>query len=153
MACTLGRFHTDPALHGMTIVPGSFHFSLDVRAYDETVLADLDRRVDAIIAGIEQRRGVRFHRGAKARAAVGLVDPTIRAALLAGAVELGVPALELGSPASHDAAAFAAAGVPMGMVFVRNANGSHNPHEAMTIDDFLAGASVMAWWLATTLGS
>jgi N-carbamoyl-L-amino-acid hydrolase len=29
------------------------------------------------------------------------------------------------------------------MVFVRNANGSHNPHEAMTIDDFLDGATVM----------
>ena len=35
--------------------------------------------VDAIIAGIEQRRGVRFHRGAKARAAVGPVDPGDRA--------------------------------------------------------------------------
>ena len=68
---TLGRFHTDPAAHGLTIVPGAFHFSLDVRAYDEAVLAELDRAVDAIIAGIEQRRGVRFHRGAKARAAVG----------------------------------------------------------------------------------
>jgi beta-ureidopropionase / N-carbamoyl-L-amino-acid hydrolase len=153
MACTIGRFHTDAALHGMTIVPGLFHFSLDVRAYDETVLAELERRVDAIIAGIEQRRGVRFHRGAKAGAAVGHVDPAIRAVLLSGAAELGVPALELGSPASHDAAAFAAAGVPMGMVFVRNANGSHNPREAMTIDDFLAGASVMTWWLAATLGA
>jgi len=152
MACTLGRFHTDAALHGMTIVPGSFHFSLDVRAYNESVLAGLERRIDAIIAAIEQRRGVRFHLGAKARAAVGHVDPRIRAALLAGATELGVPALELGSPASHDAAAFAAAGVPMGMMFVRNANGSHNPHEAMNIDDFLAGASIMTWWLATSLG-
>ena len=69
MACTLGRFYTDPAAHGLTIVPGAFHFSLDVRAYDETVLAELDKQVDAIIASIEQRRGVRFHRGPKARAA------------------------------------------------------------------------------------
>ena len=37
--------------HGMTIVPGTFHFSLDVRAYDEAVLAELDRQVDAMIAG------------------------------------------------------------------------------------------------------
>ena len=58
MAATIGRFHTDPAAHGLTIVPGAFHFSLDVRAYDEAVLAELDRAVDAIIAGIEQRRGV-----------------------------------------------------------------------------------------------
>ncbi|MGH7152293.1 MAG: Zn-dependent hydrolase [Acetobacteraceae bacterium] len=153
MACTIGRFHTDPNLHGLTIVPGSFHFSLDVRAYDETVLAALDARVDGIIAGIEQRRGVRFLRGAKARAAVGSVDPNIRAALLAAAQALNVPVMELGSPASHDAAAFAAAGVRMGMIFVRNANGSHNPREAMTIDDFLAGVSVMTSWLTDTLCS
>lgn len=151
MACTIGRFHTDTAVHGLTIVPGAFHFSLDVRAYDEAVLAELDRKVDMIIAGIEQRRGVRFHRGAKARAAVGPVDPAIRGTLDAGAAALGIDAQPLGSPASHDAAAFAAAGVPMGMIFVRNENGSHNPHEAMTIDDFLAGTSVLAWWLAETL--
>ena len=151
MAATIGRFHTDPAAHGLTIVPGAFHFSLDVRAYDETVLAELDRAVDAIIPGIEQRRGVRFHRGAKARAAVGLVDPVIRTALTEGAAALGIPTLDLGSPASHDAAAFAASGVPMGMIFVRNANGSHNPHEAMTLDDFLAGTAVLTRWLAETL--
>jgi beta-ureidopropionase / N-carbamoyl-L-amino-acid hydrolase len=150
MACTIGRFHTDPAQHGLTIVPGAFHFSLDVRAYDQTVLAELDTKTDAIIARIEQRRGVRFHRGPKARAAVGPVDPTIRQALRNGAAALQLPTLDLGSPASHDAAAFAAVGVPMGMIFVRNENGSHNPREAMTIDDFLAGASLLAWWLATT---
>ena len=151
MACTIGRFYTDPAAHGMTVVPGSFHFSLDVRAYDEAVLAALDQRVDAIIAGIEQRRGVRFHRGTKARAAVGVMDPAIRTDLHAGAAALGIPVLDIGSPASHDAAAFAARGVPTGMIFVRNDNGSHNPREAMTIDDFLAGSTLLTHWLATRL--
>jgi N-carbamoyl-L-amino-acid hydrolase len=152
MAATLGRFHTDPAAHGLTIVPGAFHFSLDVRAYDEAVLADLDRDVDATIAGIEQRRGVRFLRGTKAGAAVGAVDPAIQAALTKAAETLGIATLPLGSPASHDAAAFAACGVPMGMIFVRNANGSHNPHEAMTLDDFLAGTAILTQYLADTLG-
>jgi N-carbamoyl-L-amino-acid hydrolase len=147
MACTIGRFYTDPAMHGLTIVPGAFHFSLDVRAYDETVLADLDRQVDAIIAGIEQRRGVRFQRGLKARAAVGPVDPQITSILEQCASELGIPVLRLGSPASHDAAAFAAAGVATGMVFIRNENGSHNPREAMTIDDFMAGATLLTQFL------
>jgi N-carbamoyl-L-amino-acid hydrolase len=150
MAATLGRFHTDTETHGLTIVPGRFHFSLDVRAYDEAVLAVLERRVDALINGIEQRRGVHFHRGATARAAVGPVDPAIKAALLEGAAELCTPVLELGSPASHDAAAFAAAGVPMGMIFIRNENGSHNPREAMALDDFLAGTAVLTHWLAAT---
>ena len=91
MACTIGRFHTDTATHGLTIVPGAFHFSLDVRAYDEAVLAELDRQVDAIIAGIEQRRGVRFHRGPKARAAVGAVDPVDQVGAGACAAELDSP--------------------------------------------------------------
>ena len=154
MACTIGRFHTDASAHGLTIVPGSFHFSLDVRAYDEAVLAELDRQVDAIIAGIEQRRGVRFHRGPKARAAVGAVDPAIRAALdSARRRNWGFPCCDLGSPASHDAAAFAACGVPMGMIFVRNANGSHNPHEAMELDDFMAGATLLTRYLVDTYAS
>jgi N-carbamoyl-L-amino-acid hydrolase len=146
MACTLGRFHTDAAAHGLTIVPGAFHFSLDVRAYDAGVLAALEAKVAAIIAGIEQRRGVRFHLGQTARAAVGQVDPAIKAALNRSATDQGIGVLQIGSPASHDAAAFGAAGVPMGMVFVRNANGSHNPHEAMEMADFLDGSAVMAQW-------
>jgi N-carbamoyl-L-amino-acid hydrolase len=149
MACTIGRFHTDPKQHGMTIVPGAFHFSLDVRAYDESVLAELDGHVDAIIAGIEQRRGVRFHRGAKPRAAVGMVDPWIRNSLTCLAAELGIDTIDLGSPASHDAAAFAANGVRMGLIFVRNTNGSHNPNEMMTIEDFLDGCAVLTDWIVT----
>jgi N-carbamoyl-L-amino-acid hydrolase len=148
MACTIGRFHTDAKQHGLTIVPGAFHFSLDVRAYDEAILAELDQRVDAIIAGIEQRRGVTFHRGTKARAAVGPVDPGIKSMLTREAAALGIETIDLGSPASHDAAAFAACGVPMGLIFVRNRNGSHNAHEAMTIDDFLDGTAVLTAWLA-----
>jgi N-carbamoyl-L-amino-acid hydrolase len=151
MACTLGRFHTDAAAHGLTIVPGSFHFSLDVRAYDEAILAELEDAVGRIIDGIEQRRAVRFHLGQKARAAVGVVDPEIMAGLEAAAGRQGIPVLHIGSPASHDAAAFGAAGVPMGMIFVRNENGSHNPFEAMAIQDFLDGSTVMIQWVAATM--
>ena len=153
MACTLGRFYTDPSQHGMTIVPGAFHFSLDVRAYDEAVLAALDEKVDGIIAGIEQRRGVRFHRGPKARAAVGPADPAIKERLNAGSIALGIDTLDLGSPASHDGAAFAERGIPVGMIFIKNTNGSHNPYEAMTISDFLDGTNVLVYWLAMDLGS
>jgi beta-ureidopropionase / N-carbamoyl-L-amino-acid hydrolase len=150
MACTLGRFHTDPAAHGLTVVPGAFHFSLDVRAYDATVLADLEQTVGRIIAGIEQRRGVRFHLGPRAAAAVGAVDPDIAAGLAAASRDLAIPVLSIGSPASHDAAAFAAVGVRTGMIFVRNANGSHNPHEAMVIEDFLDALSILTRWMADT---
>ncbi len=146
MACTVGRFFTDPATHGMTVIPGAFRFSLDMRAYDEAVLAELERSAEAIIADVERRRSVRFHVGERARAAVGHMDPTIMAELARGARLLGLPTMQLGSPASHDAAAFATAGVPAGMLLVRNQNGSHNPREAMEMDDFLRATTLLAWW-------
>ena len=51
----------------------------------------------------------------------------------------------------HHAAAFAQAGVPVGMIFVRNENGSHNPAEHMEIDDFLDGTALMTAWLQKEL--
>ena len=44
----------------------------------------------------------------------------------------------------HDAAMFAAAGVPAAVLLVRNQHGSHNPDEAMTKADFTAGVTVLA---------
>ncbi len=152
IAMTFGRFHTDAAKHGMTTVPGVFHFSLDVRAYDAAVLAALEARLPAIVARIEADRRVSFDFGRRAAAAVGLVDPKIRAALTDAAARLDIPAMPLGSPASHDSAAFAAAGVPTAMLFVRNANGSHNPDEQMDIDDFLEACTVLADWVASNAG-
>lgn len=147
MAVTFGRFHTDSAAHGLTIVPGAFDFSVDVRAYDAGVLAALEQAFHAAIREIEALRRVRFDLGPRASAAVGPADPAIAARLMAIAQEQGVAATRLGSPASHDSAAFAAAGVPMGMIFVRNENGSHNPDERMEMDDFLEACSILAAWV------
>jgi N-carbamoyl-L-amino-acid hydrolase len=148
MACTIGQFGTDPALHAMTKVPGALRFTLDVRAYDPAHLEELEQKTLGIIRSIEQRRGVRFELGKTARAAVGAMAPAIRDGFEAIAKGLSIPTRRLGSPASHDAAAFAAAGVPTAMIFVRNANGSHNPAEAMTIDDFLQATAIMTAWIA-----
>ena len=57
--------------------------------------------------------------------------------------DLGTPFEVLPSGAGHDASMFANAGIPSGMVFVRNQNGSHNPEEAMDIGDFMAGVQVL----------
>ncbi|MFC3124070.1 hydantoinase/carbamoylase family amidase [Pseudoroseomonas globiformis] len=148
MAATIGRFHTDAAIHGMTSVPGRFLMSLDVRAYDAAVLAALEKSVLALVPGIEAARGVRFDLGARASAPVGPAAPAIQAALGRHADAGGIAWQKLGSPASHDAATFAALEVPMGMIFVRNRNGSHNPDEAMEVDDLMHGIAVLAAWMA-----
>jgi beta-ureidopropionase / N-carbamoyl-L-amino-acid hydrolase len=147
MAVTFGRFHTDGAVHGMTTVPGEFRFSLDVRAYASDVLAETEAAFLAAIAEIQKRRRVTVELGSRAEAGVGEVSPRIAEGLKAAAETLAIPTMPLGSPASHDAAAFAKAGVPMAMLFVRNQNGSHNPDEAMEIDDFLKATSILTAWL------
>lgn len=148
LAITFGRFHTDAAVHGMTTVPGAFDFSLDVRAYDPAVLSGIENMMMTAIREIELRRNVSFELGRRASASVGVVDPDIVMQMEDAARDLGIRTMRLGSPASHDAAAFAAAGVPAGMLFVRNEHGSHNPREHMEIDDFLDACAVLARWVA-----
>jgi len=55
----------------------------------------------------------------------------------------GIETESMPSGAGHDAAVFANIGVPSGMVFIRNDRGSHNPHEAMDIADFMRGVNVL----------
>ncbi|MDX2157539.1 MAG: M20/M25/M40 family metallo-hydrolase [Hyphomicrobiaceae bacterium] len=152
MAFTIGRFFTDPAEHALTKVAGLLTLSLDVRAYDKVHLADLEQQVLALARRIEQHRGVRIDLGKRATADVAPSNPDLFAELTATAGALAVPTMPLASPASHDTATFTVAGVPSCMLFVRNANGSHNPHEAMEIADFLDAATVLAGWMARTAG-
>jgi N-carbamoyl-L-amino-acid hydrolase len=60
------------------------------------------------------------------------MDQRLRAGLL---VHLQQP-YEMPSGAGHDAAVFARLGIPTGMIFVRNENGSHHPDEAMALPHF-----------------
>ncbi len=153
MAATFGRFHTDAAAHGLTTVPGEFRFSLDMRAYTAKVLTELEAAFLAAVAEVSERRGVAVALGPRAEAGIGAVAPRIRNGFAAAADALGLATRPLDSPASHDAAAFAKAGVPMAMLFVRNANGSHNPDEAMALDDLLDAVAILTVWLvAETCG-
>ena len=43
---------------------------------------------------------------------------------------------EMPSGAGHDAAVFAKMGIPTAMLFMRNEHGSHNPEEALALEDF-----------------
>jgi N-carbamoyl-L-amino-acid hydrolase len=147
MAFTVGRFFTNPDEHALTIVPGEMTLSLDVRAYDTDHLAKLEQEFLEVCRAIEASRGVSIDLGQRASANVAPSDPRLVDGLTEAAGRLGISTMPLASPASHDAATFTAAGVPTAMLFVRNENGSHNPHEAMEIDDFLETAAVMTEWL------
>ena len=149
MACTIGEFQTNSARHGLTIVSGEFGLSLDVRAYDTADLAELKTKFLELVAEVSTKRRVKIDLGPQASAGVAPADPTITAQLRACALELGLDAPDLPSPASHDSAAFYAAGIPFGFLFIRNPNGSHHPDEEMSIDDFLLATTVLTQWLVT----
>ncbi|TGV41557.1 M20/M25/M40 family metallo-hydrolase, partial [Mesorhizobium sp. M2D.F.Ca.ET.160.01.1.1] len=63
------------------------------------------------------------------------MSPALIAKLDSAATELQMRAPHVPSGAGHDAVTFAGAGIPTAMLFVRNENGSHNPHEAMEVAD------------------
>jgi N-carbamoyl-L-amino-acid hydrolase len=92
---------------------------------------------------IAEDRGVEFKLDGRLHAAPALMNAGWIKRLKTAARGLGLPDEGIPSGAGHDAAVFANAGVPRAMIFVRNEHGSHDPHEAMAIDDFLAGVAVM----------
>ncbi len=152
MAVTIGRFHTLAGRHAMTVVPGEFEMSLDLRAYDAAHLAALEAKLHGLVGAVAARRGVAIDLGPRSAAAPGAMDPAILEELAAAARQRGLAPPRMNSPGSHDANNFAAAGVPTGMLLIRNRNGSHNPDEAMETDDLLAGIDLLTLWLAGRAG-
>lgn len=147
-ACTIGKFQTDAERHAMTVISGEVAFTLDMRSVDPAMLARLEREAPAMAAEIGAVRGVRFDLGAMTRAAPGVMDPDLVAVYRQAAAEMGVRAMDIPSGASHDSAAFADAGAPTAMLFIRNEHGSHNPDEAMDIPDFIEATKLLGAALA-----
>jgi len=140
---TSGVFGTDPAEHAIARIPGKVSFSFEVRSQSRDTLEgfyDLFRRECNLVA---EERGVEFRFDRRLESAPATMDADWVWRLRGAAAALGLPDEEIPSGAGHDAAVFANAGVPSAMVFVRNEHGSHNPREAMNLDDFIAGIAVM----------
>jgi N-carbamoyl-L-amino-acid hydrolase len=142
MVCTFCVMGTT-AEAGFTKIAGEASFMLDVRSINLHSCDALYEVLYAKVAEIEARRGVRFELGVEGGSQPGLMDAGVQAGLRRAADSLGIPALSMASGAGHDAAAFCQAGVPSGMLFVRNQHGSHNPKEAMRMEDFSKACAVV----------
>ncbi|HET8728980.1 MAG TPA: hydantoinase/carbamoylase family amidase [Alphaproteobacteria bacterium] len=143
LVLTTGIFQTDAAHHAMSRIPGEATFSFEARSQEQTTMNAIENLLHSECRIIERERGVRFHFDDIARAEPAELDERIVEAIKAACVAEGLPNEAVASGAGHDAAVFAQAGVPTGMIFVRNANGSHNPNEHMDLDDFMAAVTVM----------
>ena len=140
---TVGRVHTDTDREGLTVVPGECRFSVNFGGTTAEFIEAGCKRLHELAHSIAAKRNVRFDLGHRAGSVPMSLDPVVRRELLDAARALSIPCHEMAT-AGHDAATFGKAGIPAAMVLVRNQNGSHNPHEAMEIDDFLAGTTVLA---------
>jgi beta-ureidopropionase / N-carbamoyl-L-amino-acid hydrolase len=151
LVCTFCVLATTEAA-GFTKIPGEARFQLDVRSVEPSSVDAVFGELHRLVPLIEARRGVCFELGEETSSAPSPMDAAVQAGLSRAAEALGIAHRAIASGGGHDAAAFAQAGVPAGMLFVRNQNGSHNPAEAMRMEDFAAGCAVMARWAANMAG-
>lgn len=151
MVLTIGEFTTDPTMHGITKVPGQLNFTLDVRSQDDSLLEHFEQTLQKLAQQISRKRGVQIDLGRYTQAAAAPMAADVRQGLLEAAAACSIPHMELASGGGHDCATFAAQGVPAGMLFIRNENGSHNPDEKMEFDDFSAACDVLTTWARAVL--
>ncbi|QEE39138.1 MULTISPECIES: Zn-dependent hydrolase [unclassified Methylobacterium] len=145
---TLGEVGTDPVQHAFAKIPGEVRFCLDVRSTEPAVLDRIEAALAELVAAIEAARGVRFVLGERTGSTPARMSSALVEALSGHAHRLGMPFRTMPSGAGHDTATLAGQGVPSTMIFIRNQNGSHNPHEAMRIEDLCAAAALVAHLVA-----
>ncbi len=139
---TVGRCEVLPG--AVNVIPGSVKFTLDIRSP-----RDPDR-LAAVRDVLAECRAIGARRGLKVDAASIMEHPTTPCApwlmeQMAAAIEAeGVRPYRLPSGAGHDGMAMQAI-ADVCMVFVRCEKGiSHNPAEAITVEDAGTGARVLA---------
>jgi N-carbamoyl-L-amino-acid hydrolase len=144
---TCGIFHTDPAEHAMTKVPGEVTFSFNVGSISDEAMDDMHRTVMVRADHLAREHNVRFEFGERVGTPAVALNQHIAAILQRSGENLGIPIHRMPT-VGHDAAMFARMGIPTCMILVRNANGSHNPAEHMEMDDFGLGVRILASSLA-----
>ncbi len=148
LVVTAGVVNTDPAEHSISRIPGRVNFSFEARSKSTDTLEAFYQLMRAECAAISRERGVSFEFDRRLLSDPATMDEQICDMLSRSCVAQGTAFEVIPSGAGHDASLFANAGIPSGMLFVRNQNGSHNPHEAMDMADFMLGVQV----LSDTLG-
>jgi N-carbamoyl-L-amino-acid hydrolase len=139
LTITFGELYTDSACHAPSKIAGETHFVIDIRSVSQGIMDEVADEARRAAASIGEAYRVSFDLGATSDSPAAVMDERLRAGFRA---QLQQP-YEMASGAGHDAAVFANVGIPTGMIFVRNENGSHNPDEAMTLEDFDTGARAL----------
>lgn len=143
LVMTSGIVHTNPAEEALSRIPGECTFSFESRSQQQETLDAFEALLINEAKTIGKRRGVEFHFDQPIPSPPAAMAPQVLSVMRGAFSAENMAVEEISSGAGHDSAVFATAGVPTGMIFVRNANGSHNPNEAMDLDDFYKGVAVL----------
>lgn len=139
---TTGVLKTN-ATAAISVIPGEVEMTMDIRSLKKETLRLFHELCQAEAKRIATKRGVKFEWDPMLFTAPATLTEEVENALEAAAQKAELNYMKLASGAGHDSAVFANAGVPTGMIFIANQNGSHNPYEAMRLDDFLLGAELL----------
>ncbi|OZI59260.1 Zn-dependent hydrolase [Bordetella genomosp. 4] len=148
LVVTVGQLSTNSAQHAFSKVAGELDCCIDVRSISVPLLERFDQLLRDHALDTARATSTEVHFGPKTGSQPALMDTKLIAQLTAMASARAIPALAMPSGAGHDAAVFAQQKIPTAMIFVRNQNGSHNPHEAMDISDFAMATQLLSDILA-----
>lgn len=132
----------------ISVIPGEVSFSVDIRSLSADTVKRFHDLMQKYGEEVASERGVKIEYDPALVTAPSGVDAALSDRLETSAKAEGIPCMRLASGAGHDSAVLGNNGIPVAMIFVANQLGSHNPHEAMKMEDFMQGTDIL--WAAVS---
>ena len=132
----------------ISVIPGEVTFSVDIRSLSADTVKRFHDLMQKYGEEVASERGVKIEYDPALVTAPSGVDAALSDRLETSAKAEGIPCMRLASGADHDSAVLGNNGIPVAMIFVANQLGSHNPHEAMKMEDFMQGTDIL--WAAVS---
>ncbi|PCI85228.1 MAG: Zn-dependent hydrolase [Hyphomicrobiales bacterium] len=147
LVLTSGVLTTNPEKHALSRIPDEVNFSLDIRSQNPKILSEMHQFLKTQIKKLEITRKVKFTLNQVNSNPPVKMNKKIVTGLSKAMKANQLKPITFASGGGHDSAVFAGKNIPTGMIFIRNQNGSHNPQEAMKINDLLVGTSIIFTYL------
>lgn len=144
---TVGVLKMAPSA-AISVIPGEVTFSVDIRSLSADTVKRFHELMQKYGEEVASERGVKIEYDPALVTAPSGVDAALSDRLETSAKAEGIPCMRLASGAGHDSAVLGNNGIPVAMIFVANQLGSHNPHEAMKMEDFMQGTDIL--WAAVS---
>lgn len=141
LVATIGELEISPG--ASNVIPGAARLTIDVRSPDDVVREAAIAALHRSTVEIAERRRLGLEWDVRPGNPAVAMDPALSERLAAAVTACGLHVHRLPSGAGHDAVMLAKV-CPVAMLFVRCAGGiSHNPAEAVAVEDVAAALSVL----------